>query len=160
MAIEPEYAHSKKRQLCVGGLAGELVLCWKEAWGLFTSNKRKVVCTHALEIGSEKCEEVSLIQLPFPCFTFLVNGGDLSDRHNHRLLYVHVSCTHQLHAGEGPIYTIRWRSLFIAWANDHGVKIYDTSTQQRITFIDRPPNRCVMCVHVLCEHVCTYAIQL
>ncbi|KAI7904801.1 uncharacterized protein BX663DRAFT_503574 [Cokeromyces recurvatus] len=43
-----------------------------------------------------------------------------------------------LHAGEGPIYAIRWRNNFIAWANDTGVKIYDTTTNARITYIDRP----------------------
>jgi tetratricopeptide (TPR) repeat protein len=43
-----------------------------------------------------------------------------------------------LHAGEGPIQTIKWRSMFIAWANDLGVKLFDTSTQQRISYIDRP----------------------
>ncbi len=43
-----------------------------------------------------------------------------------------------LHSGEGPILTIQWRTLFIAWANDVGVKLYDTSTNQRISYIDRP----------------------
>ncbi|KAF9186758.1 Vacuolar protein sorting-associated protein 41 [Haplosporangium sp. Z 767] len=43
-----------------------------------------------------------------------------------------------LHSGEGPIYAIKWCGNFIAWSNDLGVKIYDTSTEQRITFIDRP----------------------
>lgn len=43
-----------------------------------------------------------------------------------------------LHANEGPIYAIEWRNNFIAWANDNGVKIYDTTTNVRITFIDRP----------------------
>ncbi|KAI8982914.1 vacuolar protein sorting-associated protein 41 [Trametes punicea] len=43
-----------------------------------------------------------------------------------------------LHTGEGPIWQVRWRENLIAWANDLGVKIYDTHTQTRITFIDRP----------------------
>ncbi|KAI8596985.1 hypothetical protein EDD21DRAFT_230782 [Dissophora ornata] len=43
-----------------------------------------------------------------------------------------------LHSGEGPIYAIKWSGTFIAWSNDLGVKIYDTATEQRITFIDRP----------------------
>ncbi|KAI5121199.1 hypothetical protein M0805_006000 [Coniferiporia weirii] len=43
-----------------------------------------------------------------------------------------------LHTGEGPIWTARWRGNLIAWANDLGVKIYDTASQTRITFIDRP----------------------
>ncbi|KAJ7731006.1 hypothetical protein DFH07DRAFT_157899 [Mycena maculata] len=45
-----------------------------------------------------------------------------------------------LHLGEGPIWQIRWRGRLIAWANDLGVKIYDTVSQARITFIDRPPD--------------------
>ncbi|KAI5983094.1 hypothetical protein EDD15DRAFT_2318116 [Pisolithus albus] len=43
-----------------------------------------------------------------------------------------------LHSGEGPIWNVRWRSHLIAWANDFGVKIYDTQSQTRITYIDRP----------------------
>lgn len=45
-----------------------------------------------------------------------------------------------LHSGEGPVWQTRWRNHLIAWANDLGVKIYDTVSQSRITFIDRPPN--------------------
>ncbi|KAL1735575.1 hypothetical protein EV714DRAFT_243652 [Schizophyllum commune] len=43
-----------------------------------------------------------------------------------------------LHTGEGPIWQVRWRGRLIAWANDIGVKIYDTASRSRITFIDRP----------------------
>ncbi|KAH9848839.1 vacuolar protein sorting-associated protein 41 [Lenzites betulinus] len=43
-----------------------------------------------------------------------------------------------LHSGEGPIWQVRWRDNLVAWANDLGVKIYDTVSQSRITFIDRP----------------------
>ncbi|CAO3637448.1 unnamed protein product [Cunninghamella blakesleeana] len=43
-----------------------------------------------------------------------------------------------LHANEGPIYSIQWKNQFIAWANDTGVKIYDTQSNLRITYIDRP----------------------
>ncbi|KAI6017010.1 hypothetical protein BKA83DRAFT_347458 [Pisolithus microcarpus] len=45
-----------------------------------------------------------------------------------------------LHSGEGPIWNVRWRSHLIAWANDFGVKIYDTQSQTRITYIDRAPD--------------------
>ncbi|KAF9004353.1 hypothetical protein BDQ17DRAFT_1241222 [Cyathus striatus] len=45
-----------------------------------------------------------------------------------------------LHSGEGPIWTVRWKGRLIAWANDLGVKIYDTHSQSRITYIDRPPS--------------------
>ncbi|KAJ8487764.1 hypothetical protein ONZ45_g14207 [Pleurotus djamor] len=43
-----------------------------------------------------------------------------------------------LHTGEGPIWQVRWCGRLIAWANDLGVKIYDTVSQTRITYIDRP----------------------
>ncbi|KAF8165888.1 vacuolar assembling protein VPS41 [Crassisporium funariophilum] len=43
-----------------------------------------------------------------------------------------------LHSGEGPIWQVRWRGRLIAWANDLGVKIYDSVSQTRITYIDRP----------------------
>ncbi|KAK7454562.1 Vacuolar protein sorting-associated protein 41 [Stygiomarasmius scandens] len=49
----------------------------------------------------------------------------------------HTSST--LHLNEGPIYVARWQGRLIAWANDLGVKIYDTVSKSRITFIDRPP---------------------
>ncbi|KAI9513211.1 hypothetical protein F5148DRAFT_972283 [Russula earlei] len=45
-----------------------------------------------------------------------------------------------LHRGEGPIWHIRWRGSLIAWANDLGVKIYDTGSQTRITYIERQPD--------------------
>ena len=60
-----------------------------------------------------------------------------------------------LHNGEGPVWQVRWRGTLIAWANDlvserrwytrpdltplhQGIKIYDTASSSRITFIDRP----------------------
>lgn len=45
-----------------------------------------------------------------------------------------------LHAGEGPVRAMRWQGSYLAWANDLGVKVYDTQSQQRISFIDRPAN--------------------
>ncbi|KAL7410874.1 hypothetical protein BDY24DRAFT_417479 [Mrakia frigida] len=46
-----------------------------------------------------------------------------------------------LHEGEGPIWGAVWeKGGLIAWANDLGVKIYDTNSQRLITFIDRPPD--------------------
>eukprot|EP00003_Mantamonas_plastica_P008957 TRINITY_DN1809_c0_g2_i1.p1 TRINITY_DN1809_c0_g2~~TRINITY_DN1809_c0_g2_i1.p1 ORF type:complete len:753 (+),score=264.63 TRINITY_DN1809_c0_g2_i1:263-2521(+) len=44
-----------------------------------------------------------------------------------------------LHKDEGPIYCVKWRGSLIAWANSLGVKIFDLHTNQRITYIDRPP---------------------
>eukprot|EP00250_Pteridium_aquilinum_P016332 c23054_g2_i1 orf=454-3357(-) len=43
-----------------------------------------------------------------------------------------------LHSQEGPIHAARWRTSLIAWANDVGVKIYDTASNQRLTYIERP----------------------
>jgi WD40 repeat protein len=43
-----------------------------------------------------------------------------------------------LHQGEGSITAIAWQGNFIAWANSLGVKVVDCSSQQHITFIDRP----------------------
>ncbi|XP_028776127.1 vacuolar protein sorting-associated protein 41 homolog [Neltuma alba] len=45
-----------------------------------------------------------------------------------------------LHSGEGPIHAVKWRTSLVAWANDAGVKVYDTANDQRITFIERPRN--------------------
>ncbi|KAK1922178.1 hypothetical protein DB88DRAFT_497458 [Papiliotrema laurentii] len=42
-----------------------------------------------------------------------------------------------LHSGEGPIWAVEWRGNLIAWANDLGVKIYDTASGQRIGYVDR-----------------------
>lgn len=46
-----------------------------------------------------------------------------------------------IHAGEGPIWSCRWRGNLIAWANDRGVRIYDTNTKQKITYIAGPTGK-------------------
>ncbi|XP_064648417.1 vacuolar protein sorting-associated protein 41 homolog [Lineus longissimus] len=46
-----------------------------------------------------------------------------------------------IHSGEGPIRNIKWKGAFVAWCNDLGVKIYDTSTKKRITNIPRDHNK-------------------
>ncbi|KAI9080167.1 hypothetical protein K1719_037845 [Acacia pycnantha] len=43
-----------------------------------------------------------------------------------------------LHAGEGPIHAVQWRTSLVAWANDAGVKVYDAANDQRVTFIEKP----------------------
>uniref|UniRef100_K3WSM7 RING-type domain-containing protein n=1 Tax=Globisporangium ultimum (strain ATCC 200006 / CBS 805.95 / DAOM BR144) TaxID=431595 RepID=K3WSM7_GLOUD len=45
-----------------------------------------------------------------------------------------------IHEGEGPVHAIRWKDGLIAWANDWGVKVYDAEKDQRVTYIERPPN--------------------
>lgn len=45
-----------------------------------------------------------------------------------------------VHEGEGPVHAIRWKDGLVAWANDWGVKVYDTDRDQRVTYIERPPN--------------------
>ncbi|KXJ11617.1 Vacuolar protein sorting-associated protein 41-like [Exaiptasia diaphana] len=42
-----------------------------------------------------------------------------------------------LHAGEGAIRTIKWKSHFIAWSNDVGVRVFDMSSKRVITYIKR-----------------------
>lgn len=46
-----------------------------------------------------------------------------------------------LHEGEGPIWIARWQGRLIAWANERGVRIYDTANKQRITFIAPPSDK-------------------
>eukprot|EP00914_Ancora_sagittata_P012359 GHVO01023793.1.p1 GENE.GHVO01023793.1~~GHVO01023793.1.p1 ORF type:complete len:982 (+),score=170.85 GHVO01023793.1:427-3372(+) len=43
-----------------------------------------------------------------------------------------------IHAGEGPITAVRWQGQLIAWCNDMGVKIYDSTTAERVSFIPCP----------------------
>ena len=43
-----------------------------------------------------------------------------------------------LHESEGAITAIAWLNSLVAWSNDRGVKIMDTETQERITFVERP----------------------
>ncbi|GMF33415.1 unnamed protein product [Phytophthora fragariaefolia] len=45
-----------------------------------------------------------------------------------------------VHEGEGPVQLIRWKEGLVAWANDWGVKVYDADNDQRVTYIERPPN--------------------
>lgn len=45
-----------------------------------------------------------------------------------------------IHAGEGPVRTIKWRGTLIAWANDIGVKLYDCSSRTRISYVSREDN--------------------
>lgn len=43
-----------------------------------------------------------------------------------------------IHSNEGPIWAIAWRSTLVAWANDVGIKIYDTNTQEKVMSIAKP----------------------
>ncbi|RLN20907.1 hypothetical protein BBJ28_00018419 [Nothophytophthora sp. Chile5] len=45
-----------------------------------------------------------------------------------------------VHEGEGPVQLIRWKDGLVAWANDWGVKVYDSERDLRVTYIERPPN--------------------
>ncbi|RLN59160.1 hypothetical protein BBJ29_004369 [Phytophthora kernoviae] len=45
-----------------------------------------------------------------------------------------------VHEGEGPVQLIRWKDGLVAWANDWGVKVYDSDKDHRVTYIERPPN--------------------
>lgn len=43
-----------------------------------------------------------------------------------------------LHSGEGPVWSIAWRSHWIAWANDGGVRIADARTRRLVARIPAP----------------------
>jgi hypothetical protein len=40
---------------------------------------------------------------------------------------------------EGAIRAIAWRGRFIAWTNDHAIKVHDIEAEEAITRIERPP---------------------
>ncbi|KAL6307128.1 vacuolar protein sorting-associated protein 41 [Sparassis latifolia] len=91
-----------------------------------TFNMKRSLRTVALEPNFAKSSTRSLV-----C------GGMAGDLVLHEKGWLGYKET-TLHSGEGPIWQVRWRDRLIAWANDLGVKIYDTVSQTRITFIDRP----------------------
>ncbi|XP_033100786.1 vacuolar protein sorting-associated protein 41 homolog [Anneissia japonica] len=64
-----------------------------------------------------------------------VTGGDKLLLHEKGLFNRNKSTV--IHDGEGQIRNIQWRSCFIAWSNELGVKVYDVLHRQRITFIRR-----------------------
>ncbi|PWZ03315.1 hypothetical protein BCV70DRAFT_197537 [Testicularia cyperi] len=68
--------------------------------------------------------------------SFVCGGMAGSLSHREKSWFGHKETV--LHSGEGPIWTTRWRGNFIAWASDKGVRIYDTSAHQRISFISPP----------------------
>ena len=43
-----------------------------------------------------------------------------------------------LASGEGPIQVARWSGTLVAWADEAGVKVYDTAVHQHFAFLDRP----------------------
>eukprot|EP00435_Cladocopium_sp_Y103_P026568 s2067_g6.t1 len=43
-----------------------------------------------------------------------------------------------LHAGEGPITEVVWRTSLIAWMNDRGVKVYNVKSGRKVTYVARP----------------------
>ncbi|MBW0462781.1 hypothetical protein O181_002496 [Austropuccinia psidii MF-1] len=42
-----------------------------------------------------------------------------------------------LHSGEGPIWSVEWKSNYVAWANDTGIRILDIATHQKVAYITR-----------------------
>lgn len=57
-----------------------------------------------------------------------------------------------IHSGEGPIYAIEWRKSLLAWANNFGVKFYDTDANEPLMVCikrgqrgDPASNRCCLC---------------
>ncbi|KAL8579065.1 hypothetical protein ACOMHN_036004 [Nucella lapillus] len=45
--------------------------------------------------------------------------------------------TTTIHSGEGPIRNLKWRGEFLAWANNIGVRVWDTSARCLITRIEK-----------------------
>ncbi|KAH7909052.1 hypothetical protein BJ138DRAFT_1090147 [Hygrophoropsis aurantiaca] len=45
-----------------------------------------------------------------------------------------------LHEGEGPVWCVAWRGRVVVWANDRGIRMYDTQTQTLLPCIPRPPS--------------------
>lgn len=64
-----------------------------------------------------------------------VTGGDKLVLHEKGFLGRSKSTI--LHQGEGTIRNIQWCGDLIAWANDQGVRVYDTAEKRRISFIER-----------------------
>eukprot|EP00750_Incisomonas_marina_P009049 INCI15785.2.p1 GENE.INCI15785.2~~INCI15785.2.p1 ORF type:complete len:1069 (-),score=202.37 INCI15785.2:381-3107(-) len=59
-----------------------------------------------------------------------------------------------IHDGEGPITTMKWGGAMLAWANNQGVKIYDTSKNMRISYVQRPAKMAAVCrCHLMWESV-------
>ncbi|EOD17489.1 vacuolar protein sorting 41 [Emiliania huxleyi CCMP1516] len=46
-----------------------------------------------------------------------------------------------LHAGEGPVTAVACGGPLIAWANDVGVKVFDTAHNRCVSFVERPYER-------------------
>lgn len=53
-------------------------------------------------------------------------------------MFISLSFCKVLQSGEGPIHAVKWRKCLVAWANDEGVKVYDTVNNQHIMYIERP----------------------
>ena len=67
---------------------------------------------------------------------YVIGGSDQLVLHERGLFGLRGKTT-LLHAGEGPVRTIKWQGSFIAWANDVGVKVYDCASQTRISYVPR-----------------------
>lgn len=116
--MDPRYGSRKTREFVTGGLAGQLLLVSKVTSPIATSNPEP---DRVILLPSEY-QRVHLS-------TSLCKQGWLGSKDA------------ILHSGEGPIQGIRWSGSLIAWANDQGVKVYDTTVHQRIAFIERPRSR-------------------
>jgi hypothetical protein len=64
-----------------------------------------------------------------------LSGKGLHHRSNQEAWFGIGNSNAVIHSGEGPVYTIQWLDNYIAWANDAGVRIYDTTAQQKFAFV-------------------------
>lgn len=108
IALSPTYTTSAQKAYVTGGLAGELVL-----------TSRAPSLGQSLGLGG--LESV---------LTFGLAGGNNADGMGAQ--------THKmLHSGAGPIWKVRWKGDYIAWAVDAGVRIYSVSRSEVVAFIER-----------------------
>ena len=67
---------------------------------------------------------------------FVSGSEDSKVRINRRGWF--TSSENVLDSGEGRVQIIRWCGSLVAWANDHGVKIYDLDREKPVSRVDRP----------------------
>ncbi|KIM26846.1 hypothetical protein M408DRAFT_25107 [Serendipita vermifera MAFF 305830] len=109
IALSPTYTTSSSKAYITGGLAGELV---------YTSRAPSL----GQSLGLGGLESV---------LTFGLSGGggnaDGLGPQSHKTL----------HSGAGPIWKVRWKADYVAWAVDAGVRLYSVSRSEVIAFVER-----------------------
>ena len=112
ISLSPTYTASSQKAYVTGGLAGELVI-----------TSRAPSFTQSLGLpGIESMLTFGLVASPSNPADAEVGGAQ-----THKII----------HSGAGPIWKVRWREDYIAWAVDAGVRIYCVSRGEIIAFVER-----------------------